>query len=377
MALTKVDLANQVTGLLPVASVPNPSASTLGGVQSFTAVTSNWIRQISTAGVPTASQPLFSDISGTVTGAQLPNPSASTLGGIQSIAAVATKFLSSISTSGVPALTQPAFTDISGILTNAQIPNQLFGAGVNAQVGITYTVVSTDENKLVTLSNAASIAVTLPIASAVGFTAGAEFHFKNQGVGTVTITPTTSQIDGAATLVLTTGNGVDLYSDGTNYFTQHGMIAFPSASTLGGIQSIAGVATKFISSISTLGVPALTQPAFTDISGTAAAAQLPVATTGAFGAVKPDGTTITIAAGVISASGTLPTFVDGETPGGLINSSNPTYTLAFAPGTSLSLYLNGILQKPGSGNDYTLSTLTVTMLNVPATGDSLLANYRH
>lgn len=50
-------------------------------------------------------------------GADLPNPSSSTLGGIQSIAAVSHKFISSISTSGVPALTQPATSDLSDIST--------------------------------------------------------------------------------------------------------------------------------------------------------------------------------------------------------------------------------------------------------------------
>lgn len=54
------------------ADLPNPSASTLGGVESFAAVTHEWIRQISTSGVPTASQPAFTDISGSNTCGQLP-----------------------------------------------------------------------------------------------------------------------------------------------------------------------------------------------------------------------------------------------------------------------------------------------------------------
>jgi hypothetical protein len=57
-------------------------------------------------------------------GADLPNPSASTLGGIESLAAVSHNFLTSISTSGVPAQAQPAFTDISGQATNAQLATQ-------------------------------------------------------------------------------------------------------------------------------------------------------------------------------------------------------------------------------------------------------------
>jgi hypothetical protein len=98
----------------------------------------------------------------------------------------------------------------------------LFGGGIDAQVGTSYTVVAADENKLLTLSNAAAIAVTLPQATTAGFGAGATFHVRNLGAGTVTITPTTSTIDGAATLVLTTGQGADIYSDGTNYNSQKG-----------------------------------------------------------------------------------------------------------------------------------------------------------
>lgn len=47
-------------------------------------------------------------------------PSATTLGGVESITAVTHNFLTSISTAGVPAQAQPAFTDISGTCTIAQ-----------------------------------------------------------------------------------------------------------------------------------------------------------------------------------------------------------------------------------------------------------------
>jgi hypothetical protein len=104
------------------ADLPNPSSSTLGGVESFAAVSSQWIRQISTSGVPTASQPAFTDISGSVAAGQLPNPTASTLGGIESLAAVTSKWINTISTSGVPSATQPAFSDISGSVTSGQLP---------------------------------------------------------------------------------------------------------------------------------------------------------------------------------------------------------------------------------------------------------------
>lgn len=54
-------------------------------------------------------------------GADLPNPSSSTLGGIQSAAAQSNKWINSISTSGVPSLSQPAFTDLSGNISTSQM----------------------------------------------------------------------------------------------------------------------------------------------------------------------------------------------------------------------------------------------------------------
>lgn len=49
----------------------------------------------------------------------------------------------------------------------------------------------------------------------------------------------------------------------------------PTASTLGGVESLAAVSHNFLTSINTSGVPTQAQPAFTDISGAAVTAQLP------------------------------------------------------------------------------------------------------
>ena len=54
---------NISTGTLGAARLPNPSASTLGGVESFTAVSHQWINTISTSGVPSATQPACADLS--------------------------------------------------------------------------------------------------------------------------------------------------------------------------------------------------------------------------------------------------------------------------------------------------------------------------
>jgi hypothetical protein len=65
-----------------------------------------------------------------------------------------------------------------------------------------------------------------------------------------------------------------------------------------------------------------------------------------------------------------------ETPSGTINGSNVTFTLANTPisGTEM-IFLNGILQDAGAGNDYTISGATITMLTAPATGDKLRVSY--
>ena len=95
---------------------------------------------------------------------------------------------------------------------------------VNAQTGTTYTIANSDSRKLVTLTNAGAIAVTLPQAGASSaFLSGWFAMVQNRGAGTVTITPTTSTIDGAATLALTTNQGVVIFSNGTNYFTMRGV----------------------------------------------------------------------------------------------------------------------------------------------------------
>lgn len=81
---------------------------------------------------------------------------------------------------------------------------------------------------------------------------------------------------------------------------------------------------------------------------------------------------IPTSAGLLNAN-----FVDKEIPSGSINGSNVTFTLANTPTAgSEHLYLNGVLQESGSGNDYTISSATITMTTAPASGEKLRATYR-
>lgn len=98
---------------------------------------------------------------------------------------------------------------VSGVLEQAQ--------PVNAQTGVSYTYLLTDRGKLVTRTNAAAMTDTLPQATG-SFGAGWFMLVENVSTSSrLTITPTTSTIDGAATLIVYPGQSVMVSSDGTNY----------------------------------------------------------------------------------------------------------------------------------------------------------------
>ena len=74
---------------------------------------------------------------------------------------------------------------------------------------------------------------------------------------------------------------------------------------------------------------------------------------------------------------TTANFVDKEVPSGSINGANTSFVLANTPTAGTEhVYLNGILQESGAGNDYTISTATITMLTAPLSGEKLRVTYR-
>lgn len=76
------------------------------------------------------------------------------------------------------------------------------------------------------------------------------------------------------------------------------------------------------------------------------------------------------------ATGIAAKFVTRETPTGAANGTNTSFVLANTPVVgSESVFLNGILQEPGSGNDYTISVATITYLTAPVTGDKVRVSY--
>jgi len=81
----------------------------------------------------------------------------------------------------------------SDSVTQAKIADRAVGSAeltnltLNAQTGVTYTLVLTDAQKLVTLSNAGSITATIPPNSSVAFTIGDQVNLMQLGAGQVTV----------------------------------------------------------------------------------------------------------------------------------------------------------------------------------------------
>lgn len=87
----------------------------------------------------------------------------------------------------------------------------------NAQAGASYAIVTSNFARVVIRSHGSSMGSTLAQAGTTGFESGWWCWVLNAGPGDLTITPTTSTIGGAATLVLTAGESASVVSDGTNY----------------------------------------------------------------------------------------------------------------------------------------------------------------
>lgn len=217
-ALNNLNASNITSGTVAAARLPNPSASTIGGVESYASVSHQWINTISTSGVPSSTQPAFSDISGSVAAAQLPNPSASTLGGIESFGLISHNFLVSISTAGAPASAQPAFGDVSGTATVAQmtIGNQALTTCTTART-IDW---STGNQFTILLTNADACAITFSNATSGQAIVIDLTQPASTGSATVTWASSPKWPGGTTPTITTGGNGTDSITckyNGTDY----------------------------------------------------------------------------------------------------------------------------------------------------------------
>lgn len=164
----------------------------------------------------------------------------------------------------------------------------------NAQTGTTYTLLAGDAGKVVSLSNAASIAVTVPQATG-SFAAGYGAEFQDIGAGVPTLTTSTSVFDnGLGTLIMAKGQSAYIWSDSTNWHSvlslpvvatstllgnSSGASNYPVAQTMGSgvitalgvaLSGAGGVTTTVVSGTSALGTSAISSGACASVVTTAA-----------------------------------------------------------------------------------------------------------
>lgn len=90
-----------------------------------------------------------------------------------------------------------------------------------------------------------------------------------------------------------------------------------------------------------------------------------VASVGSTGAV-------TLSSGIMRSAN----YVAREVPSGLVDGLNTEYVVSSTPvAGSEHVYLNGILQDVGVGNDYTISGATITFAGPPTVGDKVRVSY--
>lgn len=142
------------------ADLPNPSSSTLGGVRSLAAVSSQWIRSIGTDGIPTQSQPACGDLSnagvfcsstdaaglsGTIADARMPALTGDITTSAGSVATTLATVASGATTGGSTAIPVVTFNNkglVTGVSTAAVVAPAGTLSGATLAAGVTASSLS-------------------------------------------------------------------------------------------------------------------------------------------------------------------------------------------------------------------------------------------
>jgi hypothetical protein len=207
----------------------------------------------------------------------------------------------------------------------------------NPQTGTSYALLTGDRGKLVTLTNGASIAVSIAAAGSTGFASGWDTTVLNSGVGTATITPTTSTIEGAATLVLTTGQSAHIWSDGTNYR------AVQNHCTPAGVCTYGAGSTN-------AGMTAYGQGTANTAPTTSVGFQAPTSVSSAYMITLP-----------------------GAPAAGLVNRTNATPSVESIIAVASANTASAVVQRDGSGN-FSAGTITAALTGNASTATNIAPN---
>ena len=261
---------------------------------------------------------------------------------------------SSTAPAAVPLLSTPTASAamIRDVNANVQLNNTIESVTTTATTAgtTTLTVASTKTQQF---TGSSTQTVVLPNATTLAN--GTSFYITNRSTGAVTV-----QMNGGTLLQTLAASSYALFvliSNSTAAGTWD--VGYTSGGGSGTVTTVSVVsANGFAGTVANAGTtPAITMQ--TSITGM----------------LKGNGTAL-----VAAVAGTdymaQSDFVFRETPTGLINGSNVTFTLANTPiANTEQIFQNGLLLQPGASNDYTISGATITMLAAPPTGDKILVTY--
>jgi hypothetical protein len=258
----------------------------------------------------------------------------------------------------VAASTVPLWDANSNLAANVHLP----GFTTTATAAGTTTLTISTATQIMVWTGSSTQTVKLPT---TGIVAGTQFTVINESSGNVTV-----QSSGANTLLALVGAASAPFSaavftakQATPTTAAHWSYATYATGSASGTVTSASVvsANGFAGSVAT----ATSTPAIT-------------LSTTVTGVLKGNGTSISAASNTAGADYVnASNFITRETPSGTVNGSTTAFTLANTPiaGTE-QVFLNGVLQEPGAGNDYTISGATITYLTAPLSGDRLRVSYQ-
>jgi hypothetical protein len=114
----------------------------------------------------------------------------------------------------------------SPVINGATIGTSIINLAINAQTGTTYTPVLADNGKLVTLSNASAITLTVPTNASVAYATGAQINIQAIGAGQVTVVGDTGvTVNGTGTALRAQWSAATLVKLGTDSWTLIGDLA--------------------------------------------------------------------------------------------------------------------------------------------------------